>query len=600
MVVGSTSPLWRIVTGVAAVAVALPATACSSGDDGDETLIVSVDQTIQNLNPLTSFFSLNYQVNQLVYTPLIRYGAKDYSPVDGLATDWEPSNGDTRWTYTIRDGAQWSDGEDITAADAEFTFRLLMEDAALRATHAELVDNFESVKATDPHTLVIDIKKPSSQMVALDTPIVPEHVWKDIDEPAKYKNTTFPVVGSGPFTASAFSVDEFIKFDANQRYFDGVPQYDQLVFQYYKTPDAAVQALHAGDVDIARGLNPAQFASLEGAQNITTNKARSRSTTSITFNVGARAQNGDEIGDGHPALRDATVRQAMHQAIDKEELIDKVEDGLAEPGVAYVPPIFADYWWDPGDERVEFDIDAANRRLDEAGYERGADGVRRMPDGGRKLEFRLLHHSDNPSYATIADYLQGWWSDLGLSIKVDSADSTKLNDELYAGRYDVIFSGWGVDPDPTPILALYACSSLPETAESDERDTDTFYCNEEYDALFEEQKAESDLDRRARLVGRMLRIMYRDAPQVTLYYSNVLEAYRSDRWGGFVTQPAEDGMIGGQEGSWGYASARPVAASGGGGTPLWGGVAAVVVVVAGVGLWWWSRRRRAATADERE
>lgn len=588
----------RFGAGLATMAMLAPLAACGAGDE--ETILVNaVDQTIEDLNPLTSFFSLNYQVNQLVYLPLIRYGAEDYSPVEGLATDWKSTDGDTTWTYTIRDDATWSDGEKITAADAEFTYRLLMNDEALAASHADLVDNFTSVDATDDTTLVIRIKEPSSLMTVMDTPIVPRHVWSDIDEPAKYANTDFPVVGSGPFIVTDFAVDESIKFDANPDFVDGAPAFDKLVFQYYKTPDAATQALLAGDVDMAGGMNPAQFASLRGKDGITVNKAQSRSNTAITFNVGARAQDGDRIGDGHPALRDSTVRQAMHQAIDKSELIDKVQDGLAEPGVAYMPPIYADYFWDPGDETVTFDIDAAGDKLDAAGYERGADGVRTMPDGDDKLRFRLLYHSDEPSYAVIAEYLEDWWEKLGLDIELETADSTKLNDQLYAGRYDVIFSGWGVDPDPTPILALYACSSLPLTADSDERDTDTFYCNPEYDDLFVKQLAETDTKRRAELVGRMLRIQYLDAPQVTLYYSNVLEAYRSDRWDGFVKQPAEVGMIRGQEGSWGYASAKPVAGGGVGGT-TWGVVAGVVVLVAALGAVWWWRRRHVAGADERE
>ncbi|ADD42866.1 ABC transporter substrate-binding protein [Stackebrandtia nassauensis] len=600
MVYRGPSPLWRVCAGVAAVALALPVTACSASED-DRTLITSVDQTVENLNPLTTFFSLNYQVNNLIYVPLIRFGAKDYSPVEGLATKWEPSNDNRVWTYTIRDDAKWSDGKDITAADAAFTYQLLMDDKALRASHSELVNNFASVKAPSADKLVIEIKKPSSQMTALDTPIVPKHVWEKVDNPSKYKNTDFPVVSSGPFIATDFAVDEFIKFDANKDFFGGAPKYDKLVFQYYKTPEAAVQALHSGDVDLVGGLNPAQFKSLKGEDNIATNKAQSRSTTSITFNVGAKAQNGDMIGDGHPALRDSVVRQAMHASINKDRLIDKVQDGYAEPGVAYIPPIFDDYFWDPGDETVKFDIEAAGKKLDKAGYKKGSDGIRTMPDSDKKLEFRLLYHSDEPSYATIAEFLKTWWEELGVAIELDSADSTKLNDQLYAGQYDVIFSGWGVDPDPTPILALYACSSLPETAKSDERDTDTFYCNKDYDKLYEKQKASTDAEERAALVAEMQRIQYVDAPQVTLYYSNVLEAYRSDRWSGFDTQPADGGMIRGQEGSWGYASATPAAGGGVGGSgPLWGGIAAVVVVVAGVGLWWWSRRRRAASADERE
>ncbi|MGH8876930.1 MAG: ABC transporter substrate-binding protein [Stackebrandtia sp.] len=558
-----------------------------------------MDQTIEDLNPLTSFFSLNYEVNNLVYTPLIRFDAKDYSPTDGLATDWKSSKDELTWTYTIRDDAKWSDGRAVSADDAAFTYRLLMEDKTLRASHAELVDNFSSVTAPTKEKLVIEIKKPSSQMTALDTPIVPEHVWKDIDEPAKYKNTKFPVVGSGPFVATDFAVDESVKFEANSEYFGDVPAYDELVFQYYKTPDASVQALLSGDVDLIGGMNPAQYASLKDEETVATHKGRNRYTTAITFNVGAEAQNGDKIGDGHPALRDKVVRQAMHASIDKDELIDKVQDGLAEPGVAYVPPIYEDFFWDPGEETVKFDIDAAGKMLDDAGYEKGSDGVRTMPDSDKKLEFRVLYHSDEPSYKSIADYLKGWWTDLGVAVELDSADSTKLNDQLYAGQYDVIFSGWGVDPDPTPILSLYTCGALPKTAESDERNTDTFFCDERYDKLHAAQKSQSDPDKRAELVAKMQRIQYVDAPQVTLYYSNVLEAYRSDRWEGFVSQPTDGGMLRNQEGSWGYASAKPVA-GGGVNAPVAGGVTAAVVVVAGVVAWWLLRRRRVASVDDRE
>ena len=176
-----------------------------------------------------------------------------------------------------------------------------------------------------------------------------------------------------------------------------------MVFQYYKTPDAAVQALLSGDVDLVGGLNPAQYASLKDEDDVATHKGRNRYTTAITFNVGARARDGDKIGDGHPALRDKKVRQALHAAIDKDELIDKVQDGLAEPGVAYVPPVYEDFFWDPGGDKVDFDLDAAGKILDDAGYEKGDDGVRTMPDSDRKLACRLLYHSDEPSYKSIAD-----------------------------------------------------------------------------------------------------------------------------------------------------------------------------------------------------
>jgi peptide/nickel transport system substrate-binding protein len=594
----STSRVTSRVTLLGAGCLMLLPTACTAGGDDDtSSLIVAVDQTIEELNPLTSFFALNFEVNNLMYTPLIQWSPEDYSPQPGLATEWSSSQDQLTWTYKIRDDAQWSDGEPITANDAAFTYQLMMDDDDLHAANAGLVDNFDSVEAVDDTTLVIKVKERTSQMTALNNSIVPSHVWKDIDSPGEFDNMDFPAVSSGPFQVSDFKVDEYVKFSANKNYYAGAPKYDELVFQYYKTPDAAVQALHSGDVDLVGGLNPAQFESLKGEDGIAVNDAQNRRLTSVTFNVGAKAKNGDKIGQGHPALRDAAVRQAMHAAVDKAELIDKVEDGLAEPGVSYIPPIYGDFFWDPGDDTVQFDIDEANAILDDAGYQRGDDGIRSMPDGDRPLEFRLLYHSDEPSYATIAEFLAGWWEELGISIELESADSTKLNDQLYAGDYDVIFSGWGVGPDPTDILALYTCDALPRTADSDERTTDTFYCNDKYDTLFDKQKAETDAATRADLINEMQQLLYTDAPAITLYYAHSLEAYRSDRWGGFQTQPADGGMIRLQQGMWGYYSAEPLD-SADQKFPVVPVVIAVVVVLAAAAAGvWWLRRRHTTVAD---
>ena len=465
-----------------------------------------------------------------------------------------------------------------------------------------LVENFASVDAPDDTTLVIKLKKPTNQMLALDNAIVPKHIWEKIDNLGEFKNFDFPQVGSGPFQVVEFKTDQFIRLKANKDYWDGAPAYDELVFRYYKTPDASVQALIAGEVDVVSGLTPAQYKALEGKAGITLNQAQNRRFGSITFNVGAKTKKGTPFGDGHPALKDPAVRQAIHHATDKDELIRKVNDGLAQPGVSYIPPIFSTYYWQPTDhEKVEFDLDEANRILDEAGYERGPDGIRRMPGGDRPLQFRLLNHSDTPSEATDSEYLKGWWKKIGIDTEIESADFTKLNDLLYLGKFDVIFSGWGVGPDPTSILSLHTCGVLPDDATGTQRDTDTFYCNPAYDKLHEQQKQESDIPARAAIVKEMQKILYTDAPVIALRYADTLEAYRSDRWTGFTKQPDKAGMISGQQGNWAYVSATPVEAeqeSAGSRAALFIGAGAAAVLVAAAAGIVVVRRRK--TADERE
>jgi len=589
---------------VAGLASSNAAYADQTADEQPTQLVVAVSQSVDTFNPFLSFFAIGYTISGLTYDSLIDWSAEDYSPVPGLATSWEESPDRLTWTYKIRKGVKFSDGTPLTARDAEFTFNLMMTDEAARASSADLVEKFESVDAPDDYTLVIKLKEPTNQMLALDNPIVPKHIWEKIDNLGEYKNFDFPLVGSGPFQVVEFKTDQFIRLKANKDYWGGAPKYDELIFRYYKTPDAAVQALINGSVDLVSGLTPAQYRGLEGQKGITRNQAQNRRTSSITFNVGAQTRDGKPFGDGHPALKDVRVRQAMHHAVNREEIIEKVYDGMATPGVSYIPRIFSNYFWEPeGPEKVEFDIAKGNQILDEAGYRKGPDGIRVDPKSGRPLSFRLLHHADNPQYATIAQYLKGWWKELGIDIKVQSADSTKLNDMLYAGKFDVIFSGWGVGPDPTSILSLYTCDALPSDTSGTERNTDTFYCNERFDELHEQQKLETDLTKRAELIAEMQKILYTEAPVITLVYADQLEAYRSDRWTGFVKQPAERGMISGQQGHWAFLSATPVVEtqeeSAGGsriGLVLGGGAAVLVVAAAAVLV----AIRRRQTADERE
>jgi len=582
---------------------ALVAPPAAQADEEEKTqLVVAVSQSVDTFNPFMSFFSIGYTVAGLTYDSLIDWSAEDYRPIPALATKWEESPDHLTWTFTIRKGVKFSDGTPLTARDAEFTYNLMMTDPDARASSSDLVENFSSVDAPNDTTLVIKLKRPTNQMLALDNAIVPQHIWKKYQgRIGEFKNFDFPLVGSGPFQVVEFKTDQFIRLAANKNYWGGPPAYDELVFRYYKTPDASVQALLTGEVDIVSGLTPAAFKSLRGKDGITLNRAANRRYGAITFNVGARTKDGKEFGDGHPALKDRAVRQAIHYAINKEELVAKVNDNLGQVGSSIIPPVFGIYHREPSEsERVTFDIDRANQILDEAGYERGPDGIRRMPGSGRPLKFRLLNHSDTPTEATDSEYLAGWWKQIGIETTIQSADFTKLNDMLYLGKFDIIFSSWGVGPDPTSILALHTCGVLPNDASGTQRDTDTFYCNPDYDKLHEQQKAESDIAKRAEIVKEMQKHLYVEAPIIVLRYADTLEAYRSDRWRGFVKQPAERGMILGQQGNWAFLSAKPVQTEEPGGAPiglLVGGGAAVVLIAAAAGLVVVRRRK---TADERE
>jgi peptide/nickel transport system substrate-binding protein len=591
---------------VGALAVALAAVAAPTGPpvaraQQGPALRVALTTDVDTLNPFTAILAASTELGRLMYEFLTTYSAKDSSPVPGLAEQWHSSPDHLSWTFTIRSGATWSDGVPLTARDVAYTFNLMLTNPVARTANGNFVANFDSVTAPDDRTVVIRTKTPQATMLALDVPIVPEHVWSKVRDLGTYPNDTTPVVGSGPFVLTDYKPNQYIKLAANKKFWRGPAKIDELDFVYYKNADAAVQALRKGEVDLVNRLTPTQFDALKGETNIGMNKASGRRFDELLLNPGAATRAGAPIGDGHPALRDVRVRRAIAQAIDTKTLVDKVFAGYAEPGGGVVPPVYAAFHWDPtpGAART-FDPAAANRALDEAGYPKGADGIRKGPDG-RPLTFRLVGHNNYSYDAQDADYIKRWLADIGIGVDVQMLSGNRLNEVTSAGDYDMAFSTWAVNPDPDAVLALHTCGQRPNP-DGKGGTTDSFFCDPVYDNLYSRQLTEFDPARRAELVRQMQQRFSDQVPSVILFYQDALEAYRADRFSNFPVQPDPGGVIREQNGYWGYYGAQPVAgADESGSRGVWAlllryGVP--VVVLGGVALYGF-RRRRAGT-DDRE
>ncbi|WP_158299701.1 ABC transporter substrate-binding protein [Glycomyces paridis] len=588
-----------------ALAVAAPGAAAQ--EDDVDTLLIATNQEVDTFNPFKRRNVITYETSMMTYDTLVKMGT-EYEPVPGLATEWVESEDGLTWTFTIREGVTWSDGEALTANDVAYTYGLLIENQAIHDWNVDFAGNLVSAEAPDDATFVLTLAQPAPwDVLTREVYIVPEHVWSQFPDPSADDANQLPLVGSGPFQVTEYKTDELIRLKANPDYWDGAPGFDEIVYDYYAETDAAVAALEAGEVDVVGsgmqgGLNPAQIEALAKQDHVTVNDVQGRRYVSITLNHGTVTQDGTEFGDGHPALKDPVVRKAMHMAIDKQALVDTVLDGSGSPATSIIPAIFAQYHWDGGDSLVQFDIEGANALLDEAGYERGEDGVRTMPGGGQRLSFRFYQHADNTAYATIAQFAVEWWAELGIEVVPEAIEQGELNNLAYLGEFDIAFSGWGVGPNPTEQLGMHTCAVLPTLTDGTERSSENSYCNPDFDALHEQQKVESDPDARAELVKEEQRLLYEDTPVIYLYYQNVMEAYDHDSVTGMTTQPTENGMVTGQQGfTWSYWSAQPVGGDGDEGGPsawVWIAVAAAVIVVAGAGFVLTLRRKK--TADERE
>ncbi|MEV0010918.1 ABC transporter substrate-binding protein [Streptomyces sp. NPDC047973] len=583
-----------------------PAPQQAQAADGKSVLTVAVAQSVDSLSPFLAQRLVSTSIHRLMYDYLTNYDAKDAHTIPGLATEWESSADKLTWTYTIRSDSKWSDGEKATAEDAAWTFNKMMTDEGAATSNGSFVSNFKKVTAPSPDKLVIELKKPQATMTALDVPIVPKHVWEKVGDFSKFNNDTkFPIVGNGPFILTDYKVDSYVKLKANKDFWRGAPKFDELVFRYYKDQDAAVAALRKGEVSFVAGspsLTPAQSASLKNAPDIKVNDAPGRRFYALAVNPGARTKDGEKFGDGHKALLDQKVRQALFMGVDRSTIIDKVFQGHAVEGEGYIPPRYGSYFWKPeGAQKLAYDPAKAGALLDEAGYKKNGAG-KRVGKDGKPLDFRILCHATDPNDKAIGKYLQEWWGDLGVGLKVDCLDN--VSDPWYAGEYDLAFDGWSVNPDPDFVLSIHTCAALPTKAKASAA-TDNFICDKQYDDLYAKQAAEYDPAKRADLVKQMESRLYDTGYMNVMAYPNAVEAYRTDQIKSITTMPSDAGNIYGQDGYWSWWSAVPAAAASGGSSDDGGsstgvliGVGVAVVVLVGGGLLFAMRRR--STAEDRE
>ncbi len=597
-----------LVPSVAAADTASPSPTATTGASATaapkSTFTVGFLQDVDSLNPFVGILASSYEAWGVTYDQLIGYSQKDFSPVPQLAESWTESADHKTWTYKIRSGLKWSDGEPLTAADAAYTFNRVIKGSFEQNNFGSYVANMTGATAPDATTLVLTVSKPTPIMLRLAVPILPEHIWKNIDEKAAQTIKNEPIVGSGPFLFEKHVVGQYIQFKANPNYWAGSPKIKELVFRIFQSEDTMVAALKKGEIDFADSLASTSFDSLANTPNIKTVAATYTGFDELAMNTGAATDQGAPIGDGNAVLKDKRVRQAIDYAIDKKALVTKVLGGHGEIGTSIIPTIYALNHFDPGDQGRGYDPAKANQILDDAGYAKGADGIR--TSGGKRLTLRLFGRSDSPTSKDSVQYIQGWLKAVGIDAQVQIVSEDKLTEIIGNGEFDLFEWGWVVEPDPDYQLSTFLCSSRSSKDGSTISAglSDSFYCNPEYDALYAEQSTTTDLNARAVIVKQMQQMIYDDAPYAVTYYYDNLEAYRSDRFTGFQPQPDPNGSLLFQYGTWSYRNIEPVSAStgssdsSGSSTGLLVGVGLGAVAVLGIIVFAVARSRR--PSDDRE
>lgn len=590
----------------AALAAALASLALAAGATAQEdrvVLTIGVTNNVGSFNPLVGVEVPEYEVWNLQYATLTDKAAEDFATIPGLAESWEASDDGQTYTYTLREGLLWSDGEPLTADDIAFTVNRAREEEWLN--HHSTVQNL-TANVVDERTVEIVSSVPDPKLPTMDVYILPEHVWGELDDEEITEYRALDGVGSGPFTLAEFQRGQFWRLEANESYWIGRPEVDEVVFRLFNNPDAMVAALERGEVDAIHDVPSNAIAGLESTEGIVVVDGQQGGFDEIAVNGGRpESQRVEGIGNGHPALSDLEFRRAIAHAIDKQTIVDRVLVGRGTPGTtmspsaspAWIPEI-------PEEEQLAFDLDRARQILEDAGYvDMNGNGVREMPGGGEDIELVYAVRTESQVAAPVAEFVSGWLEEIGIGTTLRPMNDNTLIEVIGKGDYDLFHWGWVPFVDPDPMLSYFKCDQLSlDPDDPTNYYNDASWCDPAYDEDYQAQNTELDREAREEIVHRMLRRLYDAAVYHVLYYEGDQQAYRTDRYEGWIRQPAEVGPVLFSNSSPTYAALTLTegGADDDGAGISTGAIAAIVVagLAAMLGGFYFVRRR--STVEERE
>jgi len=347
---------------------ALPGLAWSAGGPRyGGSFIVGSGSEPRHLNQNITTDSSTKLISNPIFSKLIGLRS-DFMPEPDLAKSWSVSEDGTVYTFLLNDGVLWHDGKPLTSDDVRFTFeKVLFTYHNIGKSMASFVDN---IQTPDRTTIIFKLKAPNDvfmTFVAGQSYIQPKHIYDNTDIMANPANLA--PIGSGPFKFSNWSRGREVVLIRNDRYFrKDRPYVDRIVTRFIPEPSARVRALEAGEIDYLAyfDLPPTMVSDLQKNPEITVVSKGHEAWASLVELM----LNLDKV-----PYNNVLVRRAITHAIDRQFIVDKAKYGL---GKVATGPVSSDLTWayTPDTRQYPFDIEEANKLLDEAGLPKGADGTR--------------------------------------------------------------------------------------------------------------------------------------------------------------------------------------------------------------------------------
>lgn len=415
---------------------------------GSDSAVLSTETTYtegtagtwQRINPL---FASNNEVDEdiarLVFASLVKLGP-DGSVIPDLADLPQVSEDGLTYTFRLKAGLTWHDGQPVTSRDVAFTVAKVQEpdfrgDSLLADSWAGI-----QVETPDDRTVVFRLEQPYAPFLARNATIgiLPEHLLANVTAEQLYEGPfNAAPVGAGPYRLQSIDAREAV-LTAFEDYHEGRPSIDRFVIRFYADYPSALRAAASGEIDGLLFRNTpteAQATEIQGLRGMEVTQLQRDAYTILYLN------------NDQAYFQDPRVRRAVSLAIDRQAIAERVFFGAATASTSAIAP--GSWAYAQEYDHVEPDLEEAKRLLDEAGWAfNQANGVRIR--GGE--EFRVTIRTDNdPVRMAVASEVATQLEQVGIRATVMSTTFSVLRrDFLQERRYDAAITGWDQGPDPDP------------------------------------------------------------------------------------------------------------------------------------------------------
>ena len=499
----------------------------------ENVLTVSAEQTttwVRNFNPFGQT-SARYTTHDFIYEPLVVFNRlKGNEPHFRLAESFELADDLKSITFTLREGLKWSDGEALTADDVVFTYNYIKEFPALDFISVSAL--LESVEKVDDRTVKFNLNEPNSLIAntIVGMPIVPEHIWAEIEDPVTFANEE--PVGSGPLTEIARFTPQIYEQCRNPHYWDA----ENLAVDCMRLPQLAdnpqvLAALADGTLDWATSFIP-DIDNTFVAKDPEHHKYWFTPSSLVSFQLSMVTP--DE--NNRKAFTDVDFRRALSMLIDRQTIVDIA--GYGYPLVNNDPSMLGELYASFSNPEVEaqfgeygrFDMEAGVALLDEAGYvDADGDGFRDNPDG-TPIAIDIMVPNGWTDWIDAVQIAMETLTEAGLNVEMSTPEAAVWTSGLIAGEYSMTLNALASAANP---YFPYVRSFNPEDF-GKSRFTAPHWENAEVMDLLNQYTQVKDPAEQKAIMDQVQLIVAEAMPVIPVYNSPSFYEYNTSRFTGWA------------------------------------------------------------------